>query len=423
MPFGAWQPCKLTGSGLPDLAADETEYAKASNVDLREGSSKPADYKGGEAYITSHRVIWIDKARQRPLALNLALVKRQEHEDNWFSSDKITYTLAAAAPDGGRKYVLAFKGDSKSDNKFEKGGAMALERQKWLDAARAKQRQEDEQQANRALMKNRGGGIGYLMEKNKRDQNRQKAVGQEAFGGDLSSLMEKAKDIVRLTERFADAKKAEKRRSRSASGGGGGGGKEADGGDDDDDLNELMSTMGIANPVTKEASGASYHKDLARQMADFLNTDRLLKNPRGGGMMPITDIYCLYNKNRGTKLISPDDCYQACALMAGLRLGMSLKKFATGVVVVQLDGASEEATTKRLAALARERYGDGTSPHAGGIAATDVLGKLGGSLPVAKAQLRAAEARGALCRDESLEDGVVFYPNLFAEVKLDDEEA
>ena len=44
-----------------------------------------------------------------------------------------------------------------------------------------------------------------------------------------------------------------------------------------------------------------------------------------------------------------------------------------------------------------------------------MLAKLGGSLPVARAQLEAAEARGALCRDESVEDGIVFYPNLFAD--------
>jgi len=415
--FGAWAKPALTPSGLPAYGADETAYATAHNVDLREGSAKPADYKGGTAYLTSHRIVWVDAARPpvRPLALDLALVKKQEHETSWVASDKMVYSLLAPAKDGGRKFVLAFKG--KGDKEFAKHGEKALARKKWLDAARAKQREAQEREANEAMLRKRGGGIGYLLKKREAEQNRQAAVGQEAFGGDLSDLMEKAKDIVRLTERFSEAKRAEQRRSRSASGGGGGGGggDGKAGGDDDEDFAEILSTMGIANPVTKKVAGAQYHRELARQLADFLNTDQLLRRPRGGGVMPLTDVYCVYNTARGTSLISPDDLYQACALMGRLRLGMSLKRFESGVEVVQLDGQSDEARDAALAALARERYGDGAGPHTGGIAATDVLAKLGGSLPVARAQLEAAEARGALCRDESVEDGIVFYPNLFAD--------
>ena len=42
----------------------------------------------------------------------------------------------------------------------------------------------------------------------------------------------------------------------------------------------MLSTMGIANPVTKKAAGAQYHHDLARQLADFLDSDQLLRRPR-----------------------------------------------------------------------------------------------------------------------------------------------
>ena len=37
---------------------------------------------------------------------------------------------------------------------------------------------------------------------------------------------------------------------------------------DDEDFAEILSTMGIANPVTKKVAGAQYHRELARQLAE-----------------------------------------------------------------------------------------------------------------------------------------------------------
>lgn len=35
---------------------------------------------------------------------------------------------------------------------------------------------------------------------------------------------------------------------------------------------------------------------------------------RAGGMMPLPDAYCLYNRARGTELVSPDDLTAAVKL-------------------------------------------------------------------------------------------------------------
>jgi ESCRT-II complex subunit VPS36 len=42
------------------------------------------------------------------------------------------------------------------------------------------------------------------------------------------------------------------------------------------------------------------------QLADFL------RGPleRAGGMMTLPDVYCLFNRARGTELVSPDDLLQ-----------------------------------------------------------------------------------------------------------------
>jgi ESCRT-II complex subunit VPS36 len=51
--------------------------------------------------------------------------------------------------------------------------------------------------------------------------------------------------------------------------------------------------------------GALYHEELAKQLADSLQK-HLAKN----GMIALTDAYCLYNRARGTDLISPEDMYR-----------------------------------------------------------------------------------------------------------------
>ena len=42
---------------------------------------------------------------------------------------------------------------------------------------------------------------------------------------------------------------------------------------------------------------------------------------RLGGAVSLTDLYCLYNRARGTELVSPDDLLEAVKLMESLRLG------------------------------------------------------------------------------------------------------
>ena len=48
-------------------------------------------------------------------------------------------------------------------------------------------------------------------------------------------------------------------------------------------------------------------RDLPAQLADFLRPVM----ERAGGMMPLPDVYCLFNRARGTELVSPDDLLAA----------------------------------------------------------------------------------------------------------------
>ncbi len=64
-------------------------------------------------------------------------------------------------------------------------------------------------------------------------------------------------------------------------------------------------------PRAYTCPGARYHIELSRQLADFLATPL----SRCGGLLSLPDVYCLFNRARGTELVSPDDLLQvrACA--------------------------------------------------------------------------------------------------------------
>ena len=120
-------------------------------------------------------------------------------------------------------------------------------------------------------------------------------------------------------------------------------------------------------------------------------------------MMPLTDLYALYNRARGTNLVSPDDLVQACALFPNLGLPFRLRRFDSGVLVVQSTAFSEERVVQRIEELVEQR-----AP----LTAANVAKEFSVSLQLAYEQLVLAEQHLVLCRDETLA-GVFFYANLF----------
>ncbi|KAL6582226.1 Vacuolar protein-sorting-associated protein 36 [Orobanche minor] len=73
-------------------------------------------------------------------------------------------------------------------------------------------------------------------------------------------------------------------------------------------------------------------------LADFLK----IPLERAGGMINLIDIYCLFNRARGTELISPDDLLQACSLWEKFDVSFMLRKFDSGVMVIQSRTHSDE---------------------------------------------------------------------------------
>jgi ESCRT-II complex subunit VPS36 len=163
-------------------------------------------------------------------------------------------------------------------------------------------------------------GIERSMEEKKHATDKQMS---QAFQ-DLDGLIEKAKDMVTLADRFA-SKLEEKQGSISE--------------DETIAFKSYLLSIGIANPVTRfyisivsinsdsvhsqvcretHGSGGLYHRELAKQLAQFLQKPL----EEAGGIMSLADVYCRFNRARGMELVSPDDVSSACRLFEHLGLPM-----------------------------------------------------------------------------------------------------
>lgn len=241
------------------------------------------------------------------------------------------------------------------------------------------------------------GVSGILRKEQEMWENTDKSL-QEAFQ-DLNALMSKAKEMVTL---------AEKMRQKLLS--------SHSGATNDDEvaskeeIQDWLLSVGIISPVTKESAGALYHQQLSRQLADFVRTPLDI----AGGMISVIDIYCLFNRARGTELISPDDLLLACSLWEKIDVPVMLRKFDSGVMVIQSKSYSDDEVLARIRTLV-------SKPDAlqFGISASDAARTLGIAPAMAKEHLLTAESKGVLCRDVSPE-GFRFYINLFPEINSED---
>lgn len=219
---------------------------------------------------------------------------------------------------------------------------------------------------------------------------------QDAFQ-DLNALMSKAKEMMELAEKMRQ-KLLTNSSAQSNSGDEEMGSKQ--------DMQDLLLSVGIVSPVTKETAGALYHQQLSRQLADFVR----IPVEKAGGMIALVDVYCLFNRARGTELISPEDLLQACSLWEKFDVPVMLRKFDSGVKVIQTKSHSDDEVFARISSLAQK-----LNALQKGISPSDAALTLGITPALAKEHLLNAENKGLLCRDVS-PDGFRFYINLFNEI-------
>ena len=114
----------------------------------------------------------------------------------------------------------------------------------------------------------------------------------------------------------------------------------------------------------------------------------------------------MYNRARGTDLISPDDLKLACQIMNKNSTNFGLKIYTSGVQTIQLKSFNASAYYFKIADCIKQN-GKGK-----GLTATRLSELMNVNVVLMKEHLKAAEEKGAVCTDESYE-GIQYFENRF----------
>ena len=225
---------------------------------------------------------------------------------------------------------------------------------------------------------------------------------------DLEALMTSAKEVIALAEEFRkhtdDGTNAESAEARNL-------------------LSDSASALGLV--TTRDMLGTSstsetlYITELARNLAEFLTDDRRGVLRKEGGIMSLVDLWAVFNRTRnGIELVSPMDFEKAAMMWESLNLPIRLRRFKSGLLVVQEKNRTDEKTIVSLlawlrgpqAALSLSEEDLMSQTFGRGVTAQETAERFGWSVGVATEELEMAEETGALCRDQCL-DGTRFWEN------------
>lgn len=224
---------------------------------------------------------------------------------------------------------------------------------------------------------------------------------------DLEALMTSAKEIIALAEQFAsqtnlgtgDSSEASALASQSASALG------------------LITTKDMLG--SGSGSESLYVSELSRNLAEWLTDDRRGVLRREGGIMTLVDLWAVFNRARGgVELVSPADFEKAARMWDTLKLPVRLRKFKSGLLVVQGRDRTDERTISSLLAWLKGFHQEPPAVEVAwdwqtfgrGVTAQETAERFGWSVGVATEELEMAEESGALCREQGF-DGIRFWEN------------
>ncbi|XP_036154123.1 vacuolar protein-sorting-associated protein 36 isoform X2 [Myotis myotis] len=356
-------------SGL--LEIHEALVIQQRGVRIYDGEEK-IKFDAGTLLLSTHRLIWRDQRNHECcMAIPLSqIVFIEEQAAGIGKSAKIVVHLHPAPPNKELGPLQSSK-NSYIKLSFKEHGQIEFYRR--LSEEMTQRRWENMPvsqsfQTNRGPQPGRIRAVGIVGIERKLEEKRKETDKNisEAFE-DLSKLMVKAKEMVELSKSIANKIKDKQ-------------------GDITEDetirFKSYLLSMGIANPVTRETygSGTQYHMQLAKQLAGILQAPL----EERGGIMSLTEVYCLVNRARGME----------CKLDFFPPLVALTRRFSE----CMQDAGSSEITSQ--------------VSEKGSLTSEEFAKLVGMSVLLAKERLLLAEKMGHLCRDDSVE-GLRFYPNLF----------
>ncbi|CCG81473.1 Putative uncharacterized protein [Taphrina deformans PYCC 5710] len=235
----------------------------------------------------------------------------------------------------------------------------------------------------------KGAGISALQNRGEDIRSKDADTMSGAFE-DLEGLMARAKDMIALAESFASRVAANPAHASVVNA--------------QSLIVESSLALGLSSAVVTKESFAQtkvYHAELARQIAEFLESGRLRQE---GGCVTLVDLYAMYNRARKGDTISPEDLMMACHLFDELKLPVSIRQFKSGIIVVQDRGRSDESIRRLIVQWLSERTI--------GVTAIDAADRFGWSVGIAHQEFEMVEEAGDIVRDAGVE-GLRFYNNIF----------
>jgi ESCRT-II complex subunit VPS36 len=376
----------MSNAGRPVLlkheSEEEVEVCMYQHVSIYEEETE-SECNDGQVILTTLRILYVNTSHNHCYYLELKDIHSVEKKNRLFASPKIkiNFNTAYGAQLPSKYILLSFRKGGRDE--FLAQLETQLKRKNWIAYEEKRKSLQERNMASsqkQTKFDTKSAGLTGIINRVESQNKATEKKLSEAFS-DLNSLMDMARDMVDLAEKFSE--KIKKQQTTDSK--------------EQDELDDVLTGLGLSSVVTKKSAGNLFHQQLARQLAEFLPV-HLAKSH---GIMALTDAYCLYNRARGTDLISPDDMYRACSLFDKLNLPIVMKKFESGVIVIQSSDATDEKIAERIAQLVE-------SSAAMCVSAVDVAQIFKISVVLAQQQLTSAENTGILCRDESIE-GVRFY--------------
>lgn len=368
--------CNLTPAGT--FATLEGEYVTASidKVSLQTHDKTSTPHIRGLLNVTTHRIVWTNSSRTTAIAAPLTSLSPSVQVE-----DKSSPLHSRVLLNFGRGVRVLFDSKTTRDRqRFITAVRDAYVKKEWKRIAQQKAKEAAEQAKMGEYIPRRP-GINAVQNRIRMHNDQRAQVINTGFVS-IDQLRSQAEDLIKIAALF---------RTKTNSAG------------EDNELLNMMADMGIQSPVTKHITGGNvsvYREQLARQVSYFLRQPVL----KLGGIITLTDAYCLTMRNRATtELVSPEDFREACKAFERLNLGIRLISLESDVLALSIDASKDSRGAEALRDLAQEQ----TS-----ITALDVVRERHIPIQRALAMLKEAEKLGFMSRDETT-DGLRFFPNMF----------
>jgi ESCRT-II complex subunit VPS36 len=219
---------------------------------------------------------------------------------------------------------------------------------------------------------------GYGIQGLKKTMQEENKAAEQAVSNsftDLHSLSQKSRELISLATRLKSVEESK-----------------------DEEMQEIfgmMSELGMTSGVTRETAGKQYYQQLARELVDCIRGSL----EKSGGLMLLLDVFCIYNRARGSDLASPSDMLTACKYLDSLSI--RVRDLPGGIKAIQSDSMVKKLYSQVLDLVRSEEH----------LSAQALANKLSLNPLIAKECLLELESQGLLCRDQTIY-GLHFYYNI-----------